>query len=322
MGKKHRNLYQQVYDWENLLFAYKEARRGKSRSSSYLYFKDYHLANLRSLQTRLIDETWTPDKQLQFEISDPKKRTISCQSFRDRVVHHALIQVIGPILDKAIMPQVYACRVGLGTHKCVKRVQQLLRKNPDAWILHIDFSKFFPTIPQDSLVNFLSKKISCRKTLSLVAKILTVQEKGVPIGALTSQILSNYWGGKLDRFIANNFTGKFVRYMDDTIVIVETKEEGLKIKEEICAFVANEMCQAVGKWGLYPVRKGVTFCGFRIKSRFKLIKKQSMVRQNRKLRKLLKDKDYEGWKRSQIAWMGHLRYADGQNSLIRMGMGV
>ena len=143
MGQKFRNLYQQIYDWDNLLAAYREARRGKSYSSSYLRFKEYYLANLRHLQLRLVEGGWRPDPQLQFEITDPKKRTISCQSFRDRVLHHALIQVVGPILDAAMMPQVFACRVGLGTHKCVTRMQQLMRQNPEGWILHVDFSKFF-----------------------------------------------------------------------------------------------------------------------------------------------------------------------------------
>jgi len=153
MSKKFRNLYEQIYQWDNLLLAYAEARRGKTYSSSYLRFKEYALANLRNLQQRLIEESWKPDPQLQFDIIDPKKRTIACQSFRDRVLHHALIQVVGPILDAAMMPQVFACRVGLGTHRCVTRMQQLMRQNPNAWVLHVDFSKFFPTIPQEAVAS-------------------------------------------------------------------------------------------------------------------------------------------------------------------------
>jgi len=320
MGQKFRNLYQQIYDWDNLLQAYAEARRGKTYSSSYLRFKDYHLSNLRQLQLRLIEGSWQPDPQLQFDIIDPKKRTISCQSFRDRVLHHALIQVVGPILDAAMMPQVYACRVGLGTHKCVTRTQQLMRQNPEAWILHVDFSKFFPTIPQDLLLAHLGKKITCRRTLLLIEQVLSVQPNGVPIGALTSQTFANYWGGKLDRFIAAKAGGRFVRYMDDAVVIVTNKAEGLALKAEICAFAAVEMNQAIGKWSLNPVDRGVTFCGFRIRRKFKLIKRQSMVRQRRKLACLLRHGDHDGWRRSQIAWIGHLRHADGQNALVALGL--
>jgi retron-type reverse transcriptase len=320
MGKKFRNLYDQIYQWDNLLMAYKEARKGKTYSSSYLCFKEYALSNLRNLQTRLIEENWRPDQQLQFEIIDPKKRIISCQSFRDRVLHHALIQVVGPILDAAMMPQVFACRVGLGTHRCVTRIQQLMRQNPDAWVLHVDFSKFFPTTPQEKLLAHLNKKLTCRRTLQLIEKILSVQAAGIPIGALTSQTFANYWGGKLDRFIAQKGIGDFVRYMDDAAVIVASKADGLALKDQICTFVAEEMDQRIGKWSLGSVKRGVTFCGFRIRGRFKLIKRQSMIRQRRKLKHLLAHGEYNKWKQSQIAFMGHIRHGDGQNGLIHLGL--
>jgi retron-type reverse transcriptase len=320
MGKKFRNLYEQIYQWDNLLMAYAEARRGKTYSSSYLRFKEYALANLRNLQLRLVEGSWMPDPQLQFDIIDPKKRTISCQSFRDRVLHHALIQVAGPILDAAMMPQVFACRVGLGTHRCVTRMQQLMRQNPDAWVLHVDFSKFFPTIPQGLLLAHPGKKLTCRRTLLLIEQVLSVQASGVPIGALTSQTFANYWGGKLDRFIAQQGIGSFVRYMDDAAVIVSSKEEGMALKDQICTFVANEMGQRIGKWSLGPVERGMTFCGFRIRRKYKLVKRQSMIRQRRRMNAMLKCRDYEGWRCSQIAWMGHLRHGDGQNGLVHLGL--
>jgi len=320
MGKKFRNLYKQIYQWDNLLMAYAEARRGKTYSSSYLRFKEYAYANLRNLQLRLIEGGWKPDPQLQFDIVDPKKRTIACQSFRDRVLHHALIQVVGPILDAAMMPQVFACRVGLGTHRCVTRMQQLMRQNPDAWVLHVDFSKFFPTIPQDLLLAHLGKKLSCRRTLLLIEQVLSVQPSGLPIGALTSQCFCNYWGGKLDRFIASTGNGRFVRYMDDAAIIVPSKADGLALKDRICAFVAEEMNQRIGKWSLAPVERGITFCGFRIRLKFKLVKRQSMIRQRRRLQLALAHDDHEGWRCSQLAWMGHIRHGDGQNGLTHLGL--
>lgn len=322
MSKKFRNLYKQIYDWDNLLAAYAEARRGKTYSSSYLRFKEYHLSNLRHLQLRLIEGSWRPDPQLQFDILDPKKRTISCQSFRDRVLHHALIQVVGPILDDAMMPQVFACRIGLGTHRCVKRMQQLMRQNPDAWVLHVDFHKFFPTIPQDLLLTHLAKKLTCKRTLWLIKQVLSVQQYGLPIGALTSQCFCNYWGGKLDRFIAAKGIGYFVRYMDDAVIIVKNKSEGLALKTEICDYVASEMSQVIGKWHLGPVARGFTFCGFRIRIKYKLIKRQSMIRQRRKLKHLLAHDDNDGWRRSLIAWMGHIRHGDGQNGLKHLGLAL
>jgi hypothetical protein len=155
----------------------------------------------------------------------------------------------------------------------------------------------------------------------LIEQVLSVQPRGLPIGALTSQCFCNYWGGKLDRFIADQAGGCFVRYMDDAAIIVNSKAEGLALKEKICTFVAAEMGQRIGKWHLKPVERGVTFCGFRIRCKFKLIKRQSMIRQRRKLRLLLKHGNYEGWRRSQIAFMGHIRHADGHNGVVHLGLG-
>lgn len=322
MGSKFRNLYHQIYDWDNLLLAYSNASRGKSYSSSYLGFKEYHLSNLRQLQVRLIKHSWHPDAQKLFDIIDPKKRTIACQSFRDRVLHHALIQVVGPILDAAMMPQVYACRVGLGTHRCVNRMQQLMRQHPDAWVLHVDFHKFFPSISQELLLLYLGKKISCQQTLGLISQVLSVQLSGLPIGALTSQTFANYWGGRLDRFIAAKRIGAFVRYMDDAVIIVPDKAAGLLLKAEICQFVASSMNQHIGKWHLGSVSRGLTFCGFRIRRTHKLIKRQSLIRQRRRLQMALAHGDHDAWRKTQASWMGHIRHGDGQNALVALKLGL
>lgn len=322
MGKKFRNLYHKIYEWDNLLTAYHEARRGKTYSSSYLRFKQDHLYRLRLLQQELIEQRWKPNGQLQFEITDPKRRLISCHSFRDRVVHHALVQVVGPILDDALMPQTYACRYGKGTHRCAKQAQRLLRQNKDKWVLHIDFAKFFPSVPTDLLLALLSKKITCASTLALIESILSIQEQGIPIGALTSQVFSNYWGGQLDRYMAALTAGRFVRYMDDMLIIADNKEDGLLLKDKASSFVRDVMGQVIGKWSLRPVKRGVTFCGYRLRIRYKLIKKQSMVRHKRRLQMALRHGDHEYWRNSQVSFSGHLSHADGYNGLKAMGLAL
>ena len=94
------------------------------------------------------------------------------------------------------------------------------------------------------------------------------------------------------------------------------------IAQNICAFVETEMGQRIGKWHLAPVLRGFTFCGFRIRTKFKLIKRQSMIRQRRRLRHLLSHDDHAGWRRSVIAWMGHIRHGDGQNGLVHLKLAL
>ena len=94
------------------------------------------------------------------------------------------------------------------------------------------------------------------------------------------------------------------------------------IAQNICAFVETEMGQRIGKWHLAPVLRGFTFCGFRIRTKFKLIKRQSMIRQRRRIRHLLSHDDHAGWRRSVIAWMGHIRHGDGQNGLVHLKLAL
>lgn len=128
--KPHDNLYPQVWDWDNLLLAYRKASKGKRGKPPAARF-EYHLEdNLVQLQTELRDKSYQPGPYASFYIHEPKRRLISAAPFKDRVAHHALCNVIEPIFECSFISDSYANRVGKGTHRALDRAQQFARRYP------------------------------------------------------------------------------------------------------------------------------------------------------------------------------------------------
>lgn len=126
--KTHKNLYHKLCSIHNLLLAYEKARKGKSKKDPVIEFEKNLDDNLRKLQSELISLTYKPHPLKRFIVRDPKTRTIHSSAFRDRVVHHALINIIGPIFEKIFIHDSYASRLGKGTHPAVARFDYFKRK--------------------------------------------------------------------------------------------------------------------------------------------------------------------------------------------------
>ena len=138
------SLFDQVCSWDNLLLAYRKASRGKRGKAPAASF-EYHLEdNLVTLHTELVDKTYHPGAYHSFHIHEPKRRLISAAPFRDRVVHHALCNIIEPISSAAFVFDSYANRVGKGNHRALDRAQAFARQYD--YVLPCDVRQFFPSI--------------------------------------------------------------------------------------------------------------------------------------------------------------------------------
>lgn len=165
--------------------------------------------------------SYRPDAARVFTIYEPKPRIITAASFRDRVAQHALCAVISPIFERTLLPRTYACRAGLGTHAGVVAVQADLRRlGMPLYALKTDFSKYFASIDRVVLCGLIRRKISCAATLRLIEAITPPVGVGVPIGALTSQLWANVYGGVVDRHLQMQLGARhWHRYMDDIVVL-------------------------------------------------------------------------------------------------------
>lgn len=201
-------MYAQLTAWDNLLLAYAKASKGKRGHPNVAVFEHRLEDNLLQLQQELQTFTYRPGPYHSFYIHEPKKRLISAAPFRDRVVHHALCNLIEPIFERTFIADSYANRIGKGTHRALDRCQEFARRYP--YVLQADLRQFFPSIDHALLRQILARKISDAQALWLVDQILqsgagVLQEaydmvyfpgddlfavnrpRGLPIGNLTSQ---------------------------------------------------------------------------------------------------------------------------------------
>lgn len=328
MAKTFNDLYESIYDFENLFNAYLKARKNKRYSGEVLHFTANLEENLITLQNELIHRTYRSGRYREFYIYEPKERLIMALPFRDRVVHHALINVIEDIFEKRFIYDTYACRVGKGTHKGADRVTQFLRETQRKWgktyCLKADVSKYFPSINHRILKDILFRRITCKGTRWLIEEIIDssaepgeLNPRGIPIGNLTSQLFANVYLGELDYFVKFTLGEKYyVRYMDDFVILHNDKRHLRYLRGEIEDFLKARLDLSLNhKTGIFPVSQGVDFLGYRIWSTHRLLRKNSVKRIKRALKKL--QRDYSEGKasvdkvRSVVSsWVGHASHAN------------
>jgi len=334
--KRVGNLWSELISWENLVLASDKARKGKTNRPVVQRF-DYNLENeLIQLQDELTSFEYLPGEFKTFWITRPKPRLISAAPYRDRVIHHALMNVLEPVLDRRFHPDSYACRKEKGTHAASDRCQQWLRKKK--YFAHLDVEKFFPSIDHQIMKNIFRKFIKDSNVLNLMDMIVDCsaeQEKvtnwfpgdnlltpaerksGLPIGNLSSQWFGNWYLNEVDHFMTAHLgIGAYVRYCDD-IVIFDNDREKLKDAMFMLEDKMGEMRLKIHKKDLHvhPSYKGLTFVGFRTKRTYKKLAKKNVQLFRRRLRWMLEayqngmldDKDV---KCRIEGWIGHAKQAD------------
>jgi len=175
--KSHNNLYQKICSLDNLLIAYQKARKGKTQKSYVIEFEKNLGKNLRILQTELKSQTYRHFSLKTFILRDPKTRVISKSDFRDRIVHHAVVNLLEPLFDKSFIYDSCANRKDKGTLFALQRFEKFRRKitnnfTSSAFCLKADVKHYFREIDHEILFQIIKRKIKCEKTLWLVQQII------------------------------------------------------------------------------------------------------------------------------------------------------
>ena len=325
MPKTYKNLFSGVCSFENLHDAYLKARKGKGYGEDALRFSYNLEENLFKIKEELETQSYKPDAYKEFHVYDLKKRLIKAPSFRDRVMHHALCNVIEPVFDKIFIYDSYACRKGKGTHKGVLRLQKFIRKTNEGYALKCDVVQYFPGIDHEILLEVIGRKIKDEKVMRLVEVIVRSSEtssgskKGLPIGNLTSQLFANIYLNELDYFVKHKLKVKhYVRYVDD-FVILESKHKLREIKAQVIEFLRTLKLEIhPEKAGIFPGNRGIDFLGCRIFYSHRLLRKSNVKKFIEKLGVLKREyrenpsscrKIYQ----SIASWLGHAKHADTYN---------
>lgn len=328
MTKTFNNLYQEIYKFENLYKAYIKAHKGKRYKNEVLNFKMNLEGNLIELQNELIHKTFENGRYREFKIYEPKERVIMALPFKDRIVHHALCNAIEPIFENRFIYDSYACRQGKGTHAAADRTTSFLRKVSNKWdsiyCLKADIKKYFYSIDHTILKSLIRKRIVCKDTLWLIDKIIDstadpneLNPVGIPIGNLTSQLFANIYLNELDYFLKHELKEKYyIRYMDDFIILHNNKKHLWHLLDEIRGFLDSKLnLKLNGKTSVFPINHGIDFVGYRIWSTHRLLRKSSIKRIKRGLKRLQKDFNegkipLEKVEATIMSWIGHSKHAN------------
>ena len=302
MPKRHGALFERMFSLDALYQAHLKARGRKRKKASVANFERNLGANLQRLHDELHSGTYQPRPYKTFEVFEPKRRVIYAPHFRDVVVQHAMYAVLYPIMDAGFCYDSWGCRVGKGTHGAADRAQEHMRASrPDSYILQMDIRKFFYRIDRIILAELWARKIKDPRVLVLLGAFASYPDAtGIPIGNLLSQLSALVYLNPLDHFVKRELgIARYVRYVDDFILFDLDRGQAHQLSERIEAWLADCLRLELSKWSIHPVKRGVNFVGFRTWRKTRFVRKHSLYKFSRALRK--------GKTASIVSALGHAR---------------
>jgi len=218
-------LWTELTSLRNLFDAACRAAEGKRSRPDVASFRANLEPELYRLRRQLANGSYHPGPYRTFRIVDPKPRLISAAPFRDRVVHHALTNIVEPIFERRFIPYSFACRSGFGTHKALAHARRACARY--SCVLKLDVRKYFPSIDHSILEDLLARVIHCPDTLRLIEIIIASsnpqeevlhyfpgdtlftpheRRRGLPLGNQTSQFFANVYLNPMDHMIVRNLS--------------------------------------------------------------------------------------------------------------------
>lgn len=307
--KTYKNLYSELCSYDNLFLAYRKARKRKTLKPYVIEFEKNLKDNLLQLRTGLLLHSYKPEPLKTFILRDPKTRKISKSEFKDGVVHHALCNIIQPILEKRFIHDSYANQIGKGTLAAIKRFEIFKRKvsrnhtkikdakNIKGFVLKGDVKQFFDSVNHDILIKIIERTIKDYRVIWLIRVILSnhkgkLKDIGMPLGNLTSQFFANVYLNELDYFVKHKLRAHYyIRYVDDFVILHQSREVLEEYKQEIDDYLDWKLFLRLHpeKSKIFSLYRGTDFLGLRIFPNHKTIKKKNIRKFKNKLR-LLRNK--------------------------------
>ncbi len=338
MVRRHRDLYTNIANFSALKQAAKRAIRGKRKKPGAASFYARLEQELLRLEHQLKEQAYRPGDYTVIEIRDPKKRMVSAAPFRDRVVHHALCDVVQPIFEKSFIGNSFANRKGKGTHKAI-RAYERYRDNYN-FVLRCDIFRYFPAIDHEILKEEFRRRIACEKTLWLMDCIVDrsnrqepvnlyyqgddlfspfERKRGLPIGNLTSQFFANLYLDRFDHFVTEVLQAPYVRYVDDFALFHDDENRLKEWKQAIEQYFHGRRLKLhPRKTVIKPTAEPETFLGFVLESKgVRRLPEDNVRRFRNRLRGMKDQLRSETVTNEEIdqrinSWVAHANHANSQ----------
>lgn len=316
--KRYRNLFEKIIDIDNLKLAHKNAKRGKT------YYQDIKLVDsdpdryLWQLHNSLKNKTFTTSPYVTKHIYEPKPRIIyKLPYFPDRIVHHAVMNILQPIWDKTFIHDLYSAIPGKGLHVGSYRLRQFLRDRENTqYCLKFDVSKFYPSINHDILIEKIHTKIKCKDTLWLLEDVIRSPSgsTNVPIGNYLSQYFSNLYLTPFDHWIKEEKKMRYyLRYCDDGVILHRDKGVLRALQGEIEEYMRDKLKLTLNpKTRIIDVdQQGIDFLGYRCFRDHTLLRKSSARKFKKKIHYIeTHNTDPQNIVSSVMSYIGWLKHCD------------
>lgn len=334
--KRLGGIWDSVVGFDNLYLAYRKARRGKDASPEVGCFALNLERELLALQDELRSGDYCPGPYRLFTIYERKPRQIAAAPFRDRVVHHAVMNVIESPLDRTFIYDSYACRKGKGVHQAVDRYQCWARRY--AYVLKMDVRQYFPSVDRDLLKQKLRRRIKDRRVLGLLDTLVDTgpatggppvyfpgddlftplaRRTGIPIGNLTSQFFANLYLDDLDHYLKETLrVGAYLRYVDDLVMLDDDKARLHAVREAVRAKLAEARLRLhPNKAHITHAAQGLDLLGYFVFPHRRRLRNDNGHRFARRLRRFAGlyrsgRLAWDDFNPSVQSWLGHARHAD------------
>jgi retron-type reverse transcriptase len=305
----YNNLYEQLYQYENLHIAYLEARKEKRYREGVLRYTANLEENLIDLQNHLIYQSYVVSDYHKVIIRIPKKRIIMILPFRDRVLQWAIYRVVNPIFSRSFIKDSYGCVKDKGNLRAVRRIQYWMkllgRQNKEVYVLSLDIRKYFFRVPHEVILNTLRKKIADERMMWLLETIICskksafglphdvidvedaelIYDVGMPVGSLVSQMIANIVLNEADQYAKRVLQiPHYIRYMDNFAIFSNDKQELHRYKALMKGFLYENMRLELSAENITRARDGLEFAGYRVWADKLILRKSTTLRMKRSLK--------------------------------------
>ncbi len=297
--KRYSSIFDKIVDIENIKLAHNNASKGKRKYKEVVRVNrnvDYYCQNIRDM---LVNKTYKNSQYKEVIINENKKRTIyKLPYFPDRIIHHAVLQVLGEIWEKTFIKDTYQSIKGRGVHKCKNKIEKITCNHEikDLYCLKIDIQKFYPSVDNKILLNIIKKKIKCKDTIELLEEIINSIE-GLPIGNYISQHFGNLYLSYMDHTMKEKHKCKYYfRYCDDIVIIDEDKNFLHNIKCHLFKEIDSLNLKVNPCYQVFKIdKRPIDFLGYRFYRGYTLLRKGIIKRFKKCKPKRESVMSYYGW---------------------------
>lgn len=319
--KRLGNLYDKIIDIDNLKLADEKARKGKLKSYGVIKHDKNRDENILKLQRMLIENKYTTSDYHIFKIYEPKEREIyQLPYYPDRIVHHAIMNILEPIWVKIFIKNTYSCIKGKGIHAAVRDLKYALKSDREntKYCLKLDIRKFYPSIDHDILKSLIRKKIKDKQLLALLDEIIE-SAPGVPIGNYLSQYFANLYLSYFDHWLKEvKHVKYYFRYADDIVILHGDKDYLHCLLVDMKDYLHDNLNLTVKQnYQIFPVSsRGIDFVGYVFFHTHTLMRKSIKKNMCRKAARL-KNKNIaiKQYKQALCSWIGWAKHCNSKNLL-------